>query len=50
MVRSWVTGLDDGKHMLKAAISDKKNLKSSATSVGLGRVVSDRGSVAALPD
>ncbi len=46
----WVTGLDDGNHTLKVVISAKKNPKSSGTSVGLGRVVSYRGKVAALPD
>jgi hypothetical protein len=46
----WLTGLADDAHTLKVVISEEKNPRSSGTSAGLGRVVSYRGKVAALPD
>ena len=44
-----MTGLEDGEHILKVEISDSKNPDSKGHAVGLGRVVSYRGEVAALP-
>lgn len=46
----WLTGLEDGEHTLKVVISDSKNSESSGHTVGLGRVVSYRGQIAALPE
>ncbi len=45
----WVTGLEDGEHNLKVVISDTNNPDSKDHAAGLGRVVSYRGEVAALP-
>ena len=46
----WVTGLNEGRHTLKVAISLEKNAASSGTEIALGRVVSYRGAVAPLPE
>tara|TARA_Y100001934_G_scaffold7128_1_gene9498 strand:- start:1236 stop:1679 length:444 start_codon:yes stop_codon:yes gene_type:complete len=42
----WVTGLNEGQHTLKVAISLEKNAASSGTEIALGRVVSYRGAFA----
>lgn len=45
----WVTGMEDAQHILKAVVSGRKNEASSGIGIALGRVVSYRGEVAALP-
>ena len=46
----WVTGMEDTRHTLKAVVSGRKNDASGGIGIALGRVVSYRGEVAALPD
>ena len=41
-----MTGLNEGQHTLKVAISLEKNAASSGTEIALGRVVSYRGAFA----
>lgn len=45
----WVTGMEDTWHTLKAVVSGRKNDASGGVGLALGRVVSYRGKVAALP-
>jgi hypothetical protein len=42
----WLTGLADGPHKLQVRVTGEKNIQSSGTSIGLGRVVAYRGDVA----
>ena len=46
----WVTGMEDTRHTLKAVVSGRKNDASGGIGIALGRMVSYRGEVAALPD
>jgi len=45
----WVTGLEDAQHTLRVVVSGRKNEKSNGIEIALGRLVSYRGRVAALP-
>ena len=46
----WLTGLDEGQHMLRVATSTEKNVASGSTEIALERVASYRGEVASLPE
>jgi hypothetical protein len=44
----WVTGLEDGKHILRVEVTGQKNDESEGSMISLGKVVSYKGQVAAL--
>jgi len=44
----WVTGLEDGKHILRVVATGKKNKASEGTMISLGSIVSYKGQVAVL--
>ena len=45
----WLTGLADAEHTLDVRVTGRKNPASDGIGIALGRVVSYRGAIAALP-
>jgi len=46
---AWVTGLDDGEHVMRIVVTGRKHADSMGCAVSVGRAVSYRGTVAPLP-
>jgi len=46
---AWVTGLKDGDHTMRILVTGRQHVDSAGCAISLGRAVSYRGEVAALP-